>query len=117
MGNPVGAAFTAGDPCLVCWGVAKPFGPVPTPLFVKITFTGLAGLCSDGNQTFIAIQREFSPCEWEFEAPNFFGTWISKATKSSLILIKISPSITCFEVDDLPCTTSFTDGPATGIVS
>ncbi|GAI03414.1 unnamed protein product, partial [marine sediment metagenome] len=40
MGEPVGPEYTVGIPCPQCWGPGKPFGDVPTPKFVSITFTG-----------------------------------------------------------------------------
>ena len=48
--------------CPVCWGPGKPFGPGPTPKFIKLTFTGIHVGSSwfgsgypDPNQTYLCV--------------------------------------------------------------
>ncbi|GAI03417.1 unnamed protein product [marine sediment metagenome] len=75
MGEPVGPEYTVGIPCPQCWGPGKPFGDVPTPKFVSITFTGLVGIWAPANHKWIGQQDPLMPCLWDFEDATFVGTY------------------------------------------
>ena len=117
MGEPIGDEFIPGMICVGCWGIGQTFGDVPTPLYVRITFTGLTGGCAAANRTFIATQSGVNPCLWEFDAIDFGGSWTLDAFDSSLNLFEKPSMLSCFFSVAAICSISFTDGPATGIVS
>jgi len=75
MGEPVGDQTPPGDGSTVCWGPKKPFGDVPTPKIVYLTFTGLVGDYVGANKTFTATQSIWDPNVWNFNDGSFFGFW------------------------------------------
>lgn len=68
----------AGDPCLICWGIDKPFGPGQTPGTVTVVIEGVektpAWLPFFGeppNGTFELTQKIEVACTYEFDDANF----------------------------------------------
>jgi len=117
MGEPVGDEYTAGDDCGICWGLGKPFGDVPIPEKVFVTWTGLIAPFIDGNKTFIATQNWLTPCMWEYDDGEFIGNWFYDAVRAAgVIQLKVDPA-TFHRVLGGVCALTCTDGVATCKIS
>jgi len=117
MGEPVGDQYTSGDDCTICWGLGKPFGDVPTPKKIYITWSGLLDLFAPANGPHIGIQDPLVPYLWIFTDATFSGDWTFQPTFTrGLILLNANPAIFIWVFGDV-CVLSCTDGEFTCSIS
>ncbi len=117
MGEPVGDEFVPGLVCTNCWGLGKPFGNVPTPEQIFVTFAGMTGNGAGGNKTFLGTQLSFNPCQYVFSDANYRGDIIWDAIITELKLFHIPTSLQVFFGFGGACQTIFVDAPGSAVVS
>lgn len=118
----------AGDPCTICWGNGKPFGPGETPNKVTIVIEGVekgpgwtSGMGEPPNGTFILTQHVVSSCLFLFENDDFILRWSTGARqplfqitqKPSSEISFLTPAIPCRTFYENTITDSFVGGTAT----
>lgn len=106
----------AGAACTHCWGPAKPFGDVDTPLHVTMTGVGFTGLCSPLNSTFVLDQDSFDPCLWVFDNGVVKVSWALSAIASTFFMMVYGVG-TCYSIGESPCTLVSVWSPRTVTVS
>jgi len=93
VGTPIPpeADYSDGSPCPDCFGPGKPFGDIPTPKKIQITFEGIEPAncnCTEHNEPPVpaitsplilwVTQTDSDPCWWTYNHPvHDWGWWCS----------------------------------------
>lgn len=104
----------AGDPCPICWGLNKPFGPGQTPESVTVVIAnvkkGPGWQPSDGEPpdgAFILDQTSGLPCNFFFFDASFFIIFVTDASISSLVIFTTDLTVFIFGSIGIQCQTFY----------
>lgn len=112
MGTPL-PANPPGITCTICWGIGKPFGNVFTPLFVKVSLSGL--LPGEHWDSSLAnklalpatLEQVAIPCDWNLNDGDFVWTFGYVPARSALLVIHTQTNSSVFGAAVAPaCQTS-----------
>lgn len=113
MGTPIDHP-TAGKPYAVCWGSGKPFGDIPTPNIIGVTFEGIeidpSYLTFDAdfiNRRFLLQQQVGYSDRWRYFDGKVLIRWLLTAAESQLWIHGLDPNANIFVSYTVPCGISF----------